>query len=71
MSMHVFAFVMLNTSVRSVYCSLSLSTSVFDVIVSSSCSCSVNVPFSQHFAICSRIFFYTVRKENACCIFVR
>lgn len=32
---HVFAFVMLNTSVRSVFCSLSLSTSMYDVIVSS------------------------------------
>ena len=58
---YVFAFVMLNTSVRSVYCSLS--TSVFNVIVSSSCSCFVKVLFSQYFTIGCRIFFHTSGKK--------
>ena len=57
---YVFAFVMLNTSVRSVYCSLS--TSVFNVIVSSSCSCFVKVLFSS--ILQSVLVYFFIRQER-------
>ena len=67
---HVFAFVTLSTSVRSVYCSISC-LSMYDVVVNSSYSCFVASASHNRdllFLFLFVCFFYNDRKENICVV---